>query len=183
MTSGVEKHEVMTKAEIDKVRDEKSEAYKAFKAGKIKSTPWDSDYSEMAKKTVFRRCSKWLPLSAEILDASGTDDRDYIDAESRPVDRPTIDSMDGLAERLISQAAAEEQAANGQPAIEGPPEVQNEQPEILDLRKYALALGCPLNKVDDLLSVANNEKAPAAFIESKPWQPSSAAVQNQKGLL
>ncbi len=29
-----------------------------------------TDWNEMAKKTVFRRVSKWLPLSAEVLDAS-----------------------------------------------------------------------------------------------------------------
>lgn len=52
--------EVMTRQELDAIRNRS-------KAGK--SGPWVSDFSEMCKKTVFRRASKWLPLSAEVHDA------------------------------------------------------------------------------------------------------------------
>jgi phage RecT family recombinase len=56
-----DKHgEIMSIADIYKIR-ERSEAYKAFKAGKIKSTPWDSDEDEMCRKTVLKRHSKYLP--------------------------------------------------------------------------------------------------------------------------
>ena len=58
------KHEVMTRGEIDGIRDRS-------KAGK--SGPWVTDFAEMAKKTVFRRASKWLPLSAEVHDAFSRD--------------------------------------------------------------------------------------------------------------
>jgi recombination protein RecT len=57
---GTEKHEYMSKKEVDSIRDRS-------RAGK--SGPWVSDYNEMAKKTVFRRMSKWLPLSPEIMDS------------------------------------------------------------------------------------------------------------------
>ena len=57
---GSESFEVMTKDEIEAIR-------KRSMAGK--SGPWVTDWNEMAKKTVFRRHSKWLPLSAEFRDA------------------------------------------------------------------------------------------------------------------
>jgi hypothetical protein len=41
-----------------------------------------SDWAEMAKKTAFRRLSKWLPLSAEVRDVIDRDD-DVIDAPER----------------------------------------------------------------------------------------------------
>lgn len=56
--------EVMTADDINAIRD-RSDAYKAFNNGKIKSTPWHTDWSEMARKTVFRRLSKYLPSSTD----------------------------------------------------------------------------------------------------------------------
>lgn len=70
------KHEVMTRSEINAIRDRS-------RAGK--SGPWVTDFSEMAKKTVFRRASKWIPLSAELHDAF-SEDHDSIEAiQVRPV--------------------------------------------------------------------------------------------------
>ena len=57
-------HEVMSVEDVNGIRD-RSDAYRAFKAGKIKSTPWSTDWSEMARKTVFRRLSKYLPSSTD----------------------------------------------------------------------------------------------------------------------
>jgi recombination protein RecT len=57
---GGSKFEVMTKDEVDSIRQRS-------RAGN--SGPWVSDYNEMGKKTVFRRLTKWIPLSAEIRDA------------------------------------------------------------------------------------------------------------------
>lgn len=60
------KSEVMSKEEIDAVRADS-------KAGK--SGPWVNHYNEMAKKTVFRRCTKWLILSPEIKEHLESDDK------------------------------------------------------------------------------------------------------------
>lgn len=89
--------EVMTRAQVDKVRDN-SEGYKAFKAGQIRSNPWDSHYVPMGRKTAIRKLANYLPLSvqrAAALDAAyeggkhaGTDEYGdvVIDGESHEVE-------------------------------------------------------------------------------------------------
>lgn len=65
---GTEKCEVMTVDEVEKIR-------KASKAGS--RGPWVDHWNEMAKKTVFRRLAKWIPLSAEAKDALDKDDEQF----------------------------------------------------------------------------------------------------------
>ena len=55
-TDGGHQFAFMTKGEVDKIRARSASA---------NSGPWVTDYAEMAKKTVIRRLSKMLPLSAE----------------------------------------------------------------------------------------------------------------------
>jgi len=57
---GSEKSDVMAKDEVDAIR-KRSQTPNAG--------PWKTDYNEMAKKTVFKRASKWLPLSADQISA------------------------------------------------------------------------------------------------------------------
>jgi len=73
---GTEKSEVMTRDEVDGIR-------KRSKAGQ--SGPWVSDFDEMAKKTVFRRASKWLPLSPEVQDTIRADEeREFRNVTPQP---------------------------------------------------------------------------------------------------
>ena len=72
---GTAKAEVMSSEEIEAIR-------KRSKAGN--SGPWITDWNEMAKKTVFRRLSKWLPLSPEFRDAVEADDEPAAPIEVRP---------------------------------------------------------------------------------------------------
>ena len=62
---GSTKAEVMGKDDIEVIRARSRSA---------NNGPWVTDWAEMAKKTVFRRLSKWLPLSPEIMDAVEHDD-------------------------------------------------------------------------------------------------------------
>lgn len=57
--------EPMTIDQINEIRD-RSDGWKAFRAGKIKDTPWASSYDEMAKKTAIRRLLKRAPASPEL---------------------------------------------------------------------------------------------------------------------
>lgn len=59
------KCEILSADEIEGIRQRS-------KAGN--SGPWVTDFAEMAKKTAFRRLSKWLPLSPEYRDALDADD-------------------------------------------------------------------------------------------------------------
>ena len=65
---GSKQTDVMTKGEVDAIRKRS----RASGAG-----PWVTDYNEMAKKTVFKRASKWIVLSPEIADALEKDDAPF----------------------------------------------------------------------------------------------------------
>jgi recombination protein RecT len=67
---GSEKCDVMTIEEVKAIQ-------KRSRSGG--NGPWVTDFNEMAKKTVFRRLSKWLPLSAEIKEVIEADMRHEFD--------------------------------------------------------------------------------------------------------
>jgi len=77
LSNGATKCEVMSYDDIESVR-------KRSKAGT--NGPWKTDWPEMAKKTVFRRCSKWLPLSPELREVIniGADTFDTIEGSVAP---------------------------------------------------------------------------------------------------
>ena len=70
--------DVMSVEEVNQIRDGRSQGYKSAKKYN-KSHPWDYEeqggsYCEMAKKTVFKRHSKWLPISSELAEALTKED-------------------------------------------------------------------------------------------------------------
>jgi recombination protein RecT len=81
-----EKHEVMTFDDIEAIR-------KRSKSGT--SGPWVTDWNEMAKKTVFKRASKWVPLSPEVRDAVNNDSDDFEPIQTKTL---TVDSIKHLAD-------------------------------------------------------------------------------------
>jgi recombinational DNA repair protein RecT len=77
---GVRQIEVMTKQETDAIKGI-SESYKAFLAGKISSCIWVDNESEMCRKTVIKRISKYLPKTdrwEKFSQAVEIDNQDYL---------------------------------------------------------------------------------------------------------
>lgn len=63
--------EVMTRSEIEGIRDRGSNAQNAKRWGK--KTPWDTDADQMWRKTILRRLCKFLPKSIELAQALALD--------------------------------------------------------------------------------------------------------------
>ena len=104
---GTKKAEVLSKAEVDGIRARS----RAGKAG-----PWVTDFNEMAKKTAFRRLSKWLPLSPEVRDAFDKDDDVPHDItrqmrSSSPLDR--VELPEAQDEAAVVETTADAQADEG----------------------------------------------------------------------
>lgn len=111
-----EKCEVMSREEIEAIRQRS----RAKNAG-----PWVTDWNEMAKKTVFRRLSKWVELSPELRDAVEADDDQFELKPSDLVGRaiPAAMTLDELAQ--LPEIEAEDESQD----IEQNEVTQDEKPE------------------------------------------------------
>lgn len=92
MKSGVVASAVMSKGEIETIR-------KASPGGN--GDIWRKHWGEMAKKTVFKRLSKWLPLSADIRDAAAADDYEEEEVAPKTTDTGTSRRKPIEAEAII----------------------------------------------------------------------------------
>lgn len=117
--------EVMTRADVEAIRDN-SEGYKAFKQGYIKSTPWESHFVQMGRKTVIRRLANYLPLSvqrAAALDAAyengvSASTNEYgdvmIDAAAEEVTEEAEAPTNGVGSKLDALAGEDESETEGE---------------------------------------------------------------------
>jgi recombination protein RecT len=114
---GTKQSDVMTKAEIDAIR-------KRSRASN--SGPWVTDYNEMAKKTVFRRATKWITLSPEVADALEKDEAEVV--PSKP--KHTLEIGDSAAPSEAPESPEPERMKNvtGN-SEEREPEQQQREPE------------------------------------------------------
>ena len=85
MKDGAVQAEVMTVADVEKIRQSSR--------GK-NSSPWTQHWNEMAKKTVFRRLAKWLPLASETLELLSKDDEQF-NKPKVSVELPEEDIIEG----------------------------------------------------------------------------------------
>ncbi len=146
--------QVLTKAEIDGIR-------KRSKSGN--NGPWVTDYNEMAKKTAFRRLSKWLPLSAEFRDAVEKDSDEVVYTErditpatraTAPVpellrDGPTMPQPAAEPERPAATAPLEEQPDAWLPPHEDGAETGDfSTPSLAEEAKARPAAQKPAKKID-----------------------------------
>jgi len=104
--------EVMGVDEVEAIRD-RSQGWKAFKSGAVKSSTWGTDENEMRKKTAFRRLSKWLPLTAEFMEAM---DKDF-DAPNF-ADRPVIDTESLMPKEIAATPAVDVNAISATQAAD-----------------------------------------------------------------
>lgn len=112
LKSGEKQRAVMTKAQVLKIRD-RSDGYRAFKSGRIKENPWNSDEEAMALKTVIRRLCKMLPRST---DRDGDDrlekaldrDRDLVETTATDAPPAVETTAAGMTAALAANAEWEE---------------------------------------------------------------------------
>jgi recombination protein RecT len=115
---GAEKAEVMTREEVEAIR-------KRSRSGN--NGPWVTDFDEMAKKTVFRRCSKWIPLSPEIRETlEKSDEHEFGDIRNVTPSMPTVPTVDPFAPK---GAITEKPAVQEAPAVDAEQIPLEEQPE------------------------------------------------------
>ncbi|WP_291515747.1 recombinase RecT [Bdellovibrio sp. ArHS] len=124
--------ETMSVDEIETIRD-KTQAYKAFKAGKAKSAIWDTDFAEMAKKTIIRRASKSWPMSnaGRVETATKIQDEGEMAIDVSPV------------------------------SVEATPQIEGPNPQFQKIRDLLDSLGKEESKFIGYLSTVNNRKIEA----------------------
>lgn len=121
--------ETMSIEEILSIRD-KTQAYKAFLSGKAKSAIWESDFYEMAKKTIIRRASKSWPMSnaSRVETATKIQDEGELALDVTPI------------------------------SVETAPEIQGPNPQFQEIRDLLLSLGKEEAKYIGYLTTVNNRK-------------------------
>lgn len=116
--------EVMTRRQIEAIRDRSQNVISAKKYGK--KTPWDTDPDEMWRKTLIRRICKYLPKSAELATALALDNTadmgkqrvdidDAIEGTWAPVVTEDDDASTGDAANVVAMPQAKQPPAEAEP--------------------------------------------------------------------
>jgi recombination protein RecT len=168
---GSEKADVMTMSEVKAIRARS-------KAGT--SGPWVTDFDEMGKKTVFRRLSKWLPLSPEY--------RDAVDLDADALEELRFDQAKPLIKRAEVPKQLKEK--NGpapvprSPAVEPMPEMELEPPPVPSAADAWAKFGTPEEKKTVLKKKRGRPplNKPVAVPEEVPAQSNADAMVSRLSL-
>jgi recombination protein RecT len=152
LKDGQEDFDVMSIEDVERIR-------KRSRSGN--NGPWMTDFDEMSKKTVFRRHSKWLPLSPELRDKLEKDDEPLTEQERFAAAKPIIsfgEAMPGGTE----VHEEEEPAANDLPTVEG--DAPSKSKSKAKSEKPAPPRATPLQAVRNLMTASNVEEGPLLAI-------------------
>lgn len=120
LCNGEKQYELM---DIDEINTVKS----CSRGASSPASPWNKFFSEMAKKTVFRRATKWLKLSPDVLDAIGADNEGFDFGTPEPTKGGALFKMPETAgQRALAAAPAAE------PAVEVPARTMGESVKAAD---------------------------------------------------
>lgn len=148
LKDGSSSYEVMNLDEIEAI-------HKRSKAGQ--NGPWITDWNEMAKKTVFRRHSKWLPVSSEFQAAVEKDFDVPIDIKPEPAGKPPVE---------IPQSKSKK---------EGKKDV-----EVIDVEKDAPCTEEQQGVIKGLIEKVGPDKTYEILTSFKVEQPSELTVEQAK---
>jgi len=155
---GTNDFEVMNLEALYKIRD-LSDSWKAFKAGKIKSSPWADHEGEMCKKTVIKRQLKRVPQSPELSDAMAMEDA----ADFAPNVTRLLPGSISRQLRVVETPAADE----GEPTFDDAEEFEPAVPmmitaeQIAELRTMADEAGVDHANLCVFFSIADFAEIPA----------------------
>jgi recombination protein RecT len=138
--NGESDFEPMSQAEVDAIRD-RTESWKAYKAGKITSAgPWQTDPVEMGKKTVIRRLCKRLPKGPKMTAALDIEDSAEGVVPQSPPQLPSssgakaggngsLDRFAGRGNGNVTDINPDDPASNGEQQEQQQEQEQPEQAE------------------------------------------------------
>lgn len=107
---GDDSFEIMSTDEIEGIR---------MRSRSPNAGPWKTDWNEMAKKTVFRRHSKWLPFSPDVQDAINSESD--LELEVAPAPRNAKPVFESAPQRAIAAPAEDPPPADDPPPPPPPP--------------------------------------------------------------
>jgi len=109
LKDGTEEYDVMSFDDIERIRRH---------SPKADDGPWVTDWNEMAKKTVFRRHAKMLPLSPEIREVIESDDEPLTETERFNAARPVATASVATPPVLPRRGRLSKSQASPEPSLE-----------------------------------------------------------------